>query len=618
MAKKSRALLVLDSQKLELNIPFKGVYDFASAKLKEQRFSRAEKIARKLKADVIALDSRTELYFRQRGIETLSAKEITENLYDLNSGEISFAFLQNLINTIECVDRTSTYNGISLPYLDVKNLWRTFVFPAITAFDTFSKILKSRKPSKAIILNHAHFYQKIFKAAAGHCGVKIKDETGSFASLPWLAKRTAMKSIGFIITPSYFKSMKAKRTAVLKGTKKKILIAHDTISPEKIIPWARKLTQDYEVVYVGVKEDKEKFKEAGITYRKLQDYATSQVIRNLKRSERNFKSAYKYIASSKEIAEALSYKGADLCEVFDEMMLFLYYISYPILARYVELFDEMIEIEEPDIVITVDELSRFGRALIRVANSKGVKTLLVQHGALLDHPLFSSIEATKFAAYGEQTRKILLKRGAKKGQVEIVGQAEEIPKAKPDKIKAKICNELGISKDRQIITFASQALPESVNCRSFEIFYRATKSLPKVQFVVKLHPDETENLHREFIRKLWLGNITIAKNVSTKELLVASDAVVNIYSTVGMEALSFGKPLISINASLPESYFPKGNGAYIVSDSKKLENTINLILGKNRRVLSESVKKLSRYYINSVGEKACKNVAKLVKNLVEK
>lgn len=617
MAKK--ALLTLDMQSLDLNIPFKGIYNAVSNLSKSFRFSKAVRAVRELEskgieAKVIALDSRTEDFLKEKGISTIAEKAAIENLYDTKYGEISYKFLQDLTKTLSVVDPASSYKGVMLPDLDAKNLWRSFIFPSITALDTFLKVIKKERPQEAIVLNREHAFQKVFKVAAESSGIKVIDRTNAIAALPWFAKQAAMKNFGSLMAPAYLRNLKERKIASKPVGKKKIIIAHDTIGPGKVLPWAKKLAKKYEVVYVGVRESGEEFEKAGIKYRKLQDYATSDVIRELKQAKISFRRAYREVIGNPKLMAAMAYDGADMSKILDEMLIYLYYISYPILAAYIELFDRVIEVEGPDVMITVDELSRFGRSMVRVANSRGVGTMVVQHGALHDHPLLASTDATKFAAYGEQTKKILLKRGARANQIEIVGQAEKVPTESPEKIRAKICATLNLDKHRPIITFASQALADSVNYPNFEMFYNGVKDLPELQFVVKLHPDESQKLHCDFAKKLGLRNVTIIKDVPIKEIILASDLVINIYSTVGMEALSLGKPLISINVNLPKSYFPEGSGAHIASNAKSLKSAISSIINKGRS--GEGIKKTSRHYILEVGERACDNVAKAVDKLV--
>ena len=620
MAQKS-AMLVLDSQKLEFNIPLKEVYDFASATLKKFRFSSAKKIiaeaqAKNLDIKAVALDGRTEEFFRKNGISCITRRDVTEDLYDIKYGDISFRFLRDIIKKIEETDPQSTYRGILLPYLDEKNLWRSFVYPAVRAVDAFNELISKYKPSKAIILNRAHLYQKLFMLTAQDRGMIIVDRTGKLSHLPWAAKKYAIKNFGFLNYPSYFRKLKAKHHHVPAKRKKKILIAHDLISPAKIIPWAKKLTKKYDVVYVGIKEKGEEFERAGIKYRRLQDYATETALAGIKIQSLIFRKDFHKIFGNPELREALYYRNIDLSSALEEMMAYMYYISYPVLVTYIELFSQMVAYELPDLIVTVDDRSRFGRVLIEVANKKGVKNLIVQHGAIWDHALFDRSNCTKFAAYGEQTKKILRKRKLKKEQIAVVGQAENIPREKPEKIRARICTTLNIFRKKPIVTFTSQALAEGVNYPSFEVLYKTIRELPNVQFIIKLHPDETSRLHQEFIRKLQLDNVTIVKSINIKELLLASDLIINIYSTVGMEALSLGKPLVSINVNFPDSYFPKGRGAYIVRHTKHLKSLIDNIVLHKKKPGAESIRKGNRYYIREVGEKACNNVVKLINRMV--
>ena len=620
--KKRSAMLVLDSQKLEFSIPFKKVYDFASLTLKKFRFQAVknlilEKQKKGIDVNAVALDRRTETFFNQNKIPHISRRDVTADVYNIKYGEITFNFLRNLIKVLKQVDPQSTYRGILLPYLDEKNLWRAFVLPAIRSLDAFIELIKTYRPNQAIILNSAHFSQKLFMLAAESNGVVIEDRSGKFSHIPWKIKRFAIENLGFLNFPPYFRKLKARHISAPTKTKKKILIAHDLISPTKVIPWAKKLVKKYEVVYVGVHESGEIFERAGIKYKRLQDYATEGALASIYAQKAIFRKDFEKVFGNPKLREALYYKNIDISKVLDEMLLYMHYIGYPTLVTYIELFNQMIATELPDLVVTVDELSRFGRILIAAGNKKGVKTLIVQHGAIWDHALFDGSKCTKFAAYGAQTKKNLLKRKVRNDQIVIAGQAEDIPTESAEKIRRRICTKLNISNKKPVITFTSQALTESVNYKSFEILYETIKEFPRMQFVIKLHPDELDRFHREFIRKLGLENITIVKDINIQELIIASDLIINVYSTAGIEALSLGKPVVSINANFPDSYFPNGTGAYIVRHTKHLKEAINTIVIDRRYPSPERIKRGNKYYIKEVGEKACKNVAKLIDKMVE-
>src|SRR3989344_5981322 len=302
MAKRS-AMLVLDSQKLELSIPFRDLYDFASATLKKIRFNAAKNFIQNEKkkgtdVKVVALDGRTEDFFKKENIGYIKGSDIAEGLYDIKNGEISFKFLRNIIKTIEEIDSQATYRGILLPDLDEKNLWRSFIYPTLKSVDVFSGLIKKYRPQEAIILNRAHFYQKLFMLTAQSKGLVVDDMSGTFSHLPWKAKEYAIKNLGFLNYPSYFRGLKAKSQAAGKKTKKKIIVAHDYISPKKVIPWAKKLAKKYEVVYVGTKENGNEFEKAGIKYRKLQDYATETVLSSIRVQKTIFRKDYKHIFAS--------------------------------------------------------------------------------------------------------------------------------------------------------------------------------------------------------------------------------------------------------------------------------------------------------------------------------
>lgn len=617
-----KVLVILDSQKWEFSSQLKHVYDKAKSIFNKVNYifsviPALKKLSKESELVTVALDSETALILGKNSIPYVLRSDFTSQLYDIKTSERAYDFVRKLSEKVEKFDTSFLYKGVNLIDLEEKNLWRNFVFPAIRAIDTFEEMVKKYKPQQVVVFDKSSINQMALAEVAKKHGIKVVYKAPY--ALDSYAKKTLLKYFGWNAVPRGIRNLVGVSIKTKESGRGKILISHDSISPSKIIPWAKKLAQKYEVVYVGTRESGKVFEENGIRYMRLRDYAEQNTLKEIATQEKIFENSYELLQENDDFKNSLVYNGIKVWPLLGDMFIYLHFLGYGILATYVELMKNMIDAEKPHLIITVDERSRFGRALVTIAETKKIKTMLVQHGLITDHPLFAGSRITKNAVYGKETMENLLKRGTKKSQIKIVGQAEEMPEYSAVNAKKEICMELGLEENKKMVIFSSQALQEEINRKPFEAIYSVMERFPEVQFVVKLHPDETKKLHEEMFRKFGVKNVTIVKDVNLKKLLLACDLLINIYSTVGIEAMCFGKPLISVNVdNLPEKFFPKkGSGIFIVKTRSELENAIKSVLNSKKDFSMEIMKK-RRYYIAAHGEEACNNVVKLVESMIGK
>jgi hypothetical protein len=144
---------------------------------------------------------------------------------------------------------------------------------------------------------------------------------------------------------------------------------------------------------------------------------------------------------------------------------------------------------------------------------------------------------------------------------------------------------------------------------------------PDIQFLTKLHPDETSDLHAYFIEKYHVKNVHIVnhRTITLDKLLSSSHCIINFYSAVGIEAISKGKYLLTVNVNnIPDFMVPQPVDSLIIT-AKTYEACIKGIsfLSK-KRPEPEKIKKIAAYYIFQEGDAACKATASALTKLARK
>ena len=209
-------------------------------------------------------------------------------------------------------------------------------------------------------------------------------------------------------------------------------------------------------------------------------------------------------------------------------------------------------------ISSIDENSPSARCILDAARSTGSKTIGIQHGNIGDaQPAYlytekdrkNGLMADLTLVWGEYWREFLVSKGNfPAGSVRITGQirTDIIPKllSHPDELK----NEFGVKKP--IAVFASQPIPDPYTRRkaASEVF-KSFSELPGYELFVKLHPAERDsvNYYREIAENMGCTDYRIVYDVDLYSLLAASSLVITCYSTVGTEAIYFGKPLIILD-----------------------------------------------------------------------
>ncbi|HLO91910.1 MAG TPA: hypothetical protein VK172_12165 [Lentimicrobium sp.] len=206
-------------------------------------------------------------------------------------------------------------------------------------------------------------------------------------------------------------------------------------------------------------------------------------------------------------------------------------------------------------ICAIDENSPATRSILDAARKCAVKTIGIQHGNIGDSQpayLYSSKDAANKVmtdltlTWGDYfTGFLLSKANYPPGSVKTVGQmrSDLIPAMKARSAEYR----KSITDSPFLVVFASQPIPDA-DFRH-KVAYDVFKSFSKIRdakLIVKLHPAERfdADYYNSISLEAGCENADIRYEIDLYELLAAADLVITCFSTVGSEAVYFGKPLI--------------------------------------------------------------------------
>lgn len=212
-----------------------------------------------------------------------------------------------------------------------------------------------------------------------------------------------------------------------------------------------------------------------------------------------------------------------------------------------------------DCCVTRDDVTPYRNPMCQVLRNSGVPIVIVQDGIrtndLTGNYVMPTV-GTVHAAWGEYYRKWHLNRGKTTESQVITGFPRHDKLVRlPSVNREAICRRFGLDPSRKIALVATEWFQASTSLYTLELeedYVRCVlKSLKRhndLQIVIKLHPYFQEKCSRivSEIARQEGAEIIIAKDMLW-ELIQVSSFVVVFLSTVAVEALIIGKPVISVN-----------------------------------------------------------------------
>lgn len=395
--------------------------------------------------------------------------------------------------------------------------------------------------------------------------------------------------------------------------------------------------RDYEIVTVyplgysisGVKTMVDKLKrKKEITHKVFNVYWSIRIWKKTYDARRYFRNIWKSILEKNEEFIGLRKYRLELSFYFNSF--------FERIVKTIEMAKELIEKEDPDLILIIDEYGVFGRALVVAGKLKKIPTLAIQHGNIglgCMYPkggisVYGSVKTPycpipdKTAVFGRYCYDLLTKMSAyPSSSVVITGQPRYDVLALADRVfdREKFCSRFNLNPDKKIVLVATENLPILVGEASLRSVLMALKTLRGLQIVVKPHPREKGEWYKKVVKEENVEAVVLPKVADTLEALYVCDLLVASFSTVITEAIILGKPSVTVHLSESKDPAPYYKDVTLrVYTEEDLVPAIRNALyhEKTREKLKKAGKKFVLEHAYKQDGKATERVANVIEEMI--
>ena len=411
--------------------------------------------------------------------------------------------------------------------------------------------------------------------------------------------------------------------AIPKKSKKRILVlGFDELFYSRIENLIKKIREENKeelIVLSTNKDTQEKLRKDGINFISFGDYLKKESLNELKHNYFDFYNQFKERKTEEKFKSLFYYLDYNFFDAISNELKYLVKTRIPWIILYYRCYKEMIKKEKIDYILTIDNVLPVTRSGILAGRELGVKSIMVQSG-LSESPSgrgFLPVIADKIAVWGNEVKRYLENLGVNSEKIAVTGSIKLI-RPKILLSSEEIYRKLNLRNKNPYIVIATQEFGGAFGEKEKEKFLRAcmnsAKAIKNKNFIIKLHPRETPEIHLSIVNEFKLDNVKIVSDININELLNHSEGIITIFSTSMIEAMLLGKNSISLNlCNRPELVpYSKYNAIITVKNEESLNGAIASLGKKN---LSKGINKFIKEYCCSIDGKSSERVLKVIRGL---
>ncbi|MDR7246587.1 capsular polysaccharide export protein, LipB/KpsS family [Priestia megaterium] len=255
------------------------------------------------------------------------------------------------------------------------------------------------------------------------------------------------------------------------------------------------------------------------------------------------------------------------------------------------------------IVGTTEDL--ISRILTIVAATKGIPSICLQHGLIMGEEAYLPVFSSKQAVYGEYEKQWYIKKGVNKNRIEIVGHPrfDRIFFEKKPSINLiqNIIKNNSNQKKKNILIITQP------HCGSiWEELVDVLAQNESLNIIIKPHPWELREksglltFYQNLESKYRSVNVVLSKGVDLYDIIQNVDMVVVKSSTVGLESLLIGKPVVTLNDDFIDYY--EELGVFTKKNAKDLASLI-IMYFQSKELQHEFEEKRKTFLLNNYPQK---------------
>ncbi len=305
----------------------------------------------------------------------------------------------------------------------------------------------------------------------------------------------------------------------------------------------------------------------------------------------------------------------------------LVHTRLPKVLLYLRLARALLRRLQPALVVVTDEtLPLLGRVALRAAQAQGIPTLTIQHGLLLDDPMYyGGVVAEHMALWGEAERAFLVDHGSPPERLSVVGSTRF---GRPAEVQdpLDLPAALDLPRATQVVLFMSQPggrdVSPAANLTTVIALARAVAAVPNSHLLVKPHPAQAAaelTSWRTALDEAGLsGSVSVRADLPLHPAMLAAGLCACVFSTTGLEALWLDRPLLTINLTDRPDPVPYGStgAAVSVGDPADLPRCLDQALDPSDQAARAGARRaLVAAYLGPQDGAALDRLAALVRDL---
>jgi len=297
---------------------------------------------------------------------------------------------------------------------------------------------------------------------------------------------------------------------------------------------------------------------AGVRCGRLSDYLAARDARRIaRRTRRECRALWRRLTRDGALRRALEWEGLPLWRVALPIVRDTVQRTLPVAALFQEAAFRALDALAPRAVVITSNRRYAERALALAARTRGVPCLFFSGTLLMSHDRYSFLDvADRLLVIGPHLRDgILREQDVSPEAIAVVGdpRSNAARTVEPARLRADVVRDLELAPDRPLVIFVSKYVSRLFTVAEKEAFYRtmaaALATLPPLNVVVKVHPNELEEIVVGQVRAWGLSAAVMTKRYDVHRLFGAADAAVMVTSMAGIEAMALGCPVVAVQAA---------------------------------------------------------------------
>ncbi len=283
-------------------------------------------------------------------------------------------------------------------------------------------------------------------------------------------------------------------------------------------------------------------------------YVHDRAKKSAREFQKRLERAWRRFRFASTVSRACSIDGIPILPLIEPWVSHLLFSRkrFQDIAEFIEGCEEVMRVHQPKLVVTVDEVSAFGQVVAAVARAYSCKSLVVQHGVMEVCAIFAPLRSDVAAVWGPFYKKELVRLGVKPSNVTVTGNPrwdEVINRMNANAFDVSaIKHRLHIPEGRKVLVWAAQKYLANKNEVDRSIITAARELAGRgIHVVIKPHPEERAYRYRLACMRAHCPAQVVGGQLY--DLLSIADAVVTGTSTTALDAMLFGKPVVSVNLS---------------------------------------------------------------------